>query len=122
MRSSTAATCASAFYGGDDFEKTVVIATRCGQDSDCNPCTVAGVWGAAHGFAKIPKTYTGGLEAIGDQKFIFTQSTYHSAIENTIHRATIVAQANGGRVEGDALMIIPQIVEPTPVRTFKAGG
>ena len=28
-------------YGGGDFWKTVDVATRCGQDSDCNPSTAA---------------------------------------------------------------------------------
>mgnify|MGYP000444034892 CR=1 FL=1 len=32
-------------YGEGDFGKTLDISTRCGQDSDCNPSTAAGVLG-----------------------------------------------------------------------------
>ena len=33
-------------YGQGDFFKTMDIATRCGQDSDCNPASAAGILGA----------------------------------------------------------------------------
>lgn len=32
-------------YGEGDFTKTMDIATRCGQDSDCNPASAAGILG-----------------------------------------------------------------------------
>ncbi|MCX6205601.1 MAG: ADP-ribosylglycohydrolase family protein, partial [Bacteroidetes bacterium] len=37
-------------YGQGDFGKTVEIATRCGQDADCNPSTAGGILGAMLGF------------------------------------------------------------------------
>ena len=105
-------------YGGDDFEKVLEISTRCGQDSDCNPCTAAGVFGAARGFAKLPARYTDGLPSIAQEKFIFTNSSFDSAVENAIKRAILVTKSNGGRVENNSLMIIEQSPQAPPVRDF----
>jgi hypothetical protein len=39
-------------YGQKDFYKTMDISTRCGQDSDCNPATAAGILGVMMGYKK----------------------------------------------------------------------
>jgi hypothetical protein len=31
-------------YGEGDFFKSMDISMRCGQDSDCNPSSVGGIW------------------------------------------------------------------------------
>ena len=36
-------------HGDADFERTLEITTRAGQDADCNASTAAGVLGALHG-------------------------------------------------------------------------
>ena len=41
-------------YGGKDFGKTIDIATRCGQDSDCNPSSAGGILGTILGYSAIP--------------------------------------------------------------------
>ena len=41
-------------YGQGDMTKTIAIATRAGQDSDCNPSSAAGILGAIIGYSKIP--------------------------------------------------------------------
>ena len=41
-------------YGEGDFYKTMDISTRCGQDSDCNPASAAGILGAILGYNRIP--------------------------------------------------------------------
>ena len=38
-------------YGKGDFFRTMDIATRCGQDSDCNPASAAGILGTMLGIA-----------------------------------------------------------------------
>ena len=48
-------------YGEGDFGKTVSIATRAGQDSDCNPSSAAGILGTMLGYAKIPAYWKQGL-------------------------------------------------------------
>lgn len=42
-------------YGEGDFSKTLDIATRCGQDSDCNPASAGGILGAMLGYDNIPE-------------------------------------------------------------------
>ena len=42
-------------YGDGDFFRTIDIATRCGQDSDCNPASAAGILGTILGFDGIPE-------------------------------------------------------------------
>ena len=44
-------------YGEEDFEKSVIISGRCGQDSDCNPSTVAGIMASYLGLDKVPEKY-----------------------------------------------------------------
>jgi ADP-ribosylglycohydrolase len=45
-------------YGGGDFGKSVAIAVRCGQDTDCNGATVGSVMGAILGSNAIPAQWT----------------------------------------------------------------
>ena len=41
-------------YGKRDLDETIIISTRCGQDSDCNPSNAAGVLFTTLGFSKLP--------------------------------------------------------------------
>ena len=38
-----------------DFGKTIEIATRAGQDSDCNPASAGGILGVMLGYNAIPE-------------------------------------------------------------------
>ncbi len=106
-------------YGKDDFAKVIEIATRCGQDSDCNPSTAAGIWAAARGFAKIPARYTEQIESIADEKFQYTNASYHSIVEDTVNRALAIAEKSGGRREGEKLIILAQMPQAAKLREFK---
>jgi ADP-ribosylglycohydrolase len=44
-------------YGNGDFYKTMNVATRCGQDADCNPANAAGILGTLLGAKHIPAEY-----------------------------------------------------------------
>ena len=48
-------------YGQGDMTRTISIATRAGQDSDCNPSSAAGILGAIIGYSKIPAFWKQGL-------------------------------------------------------------
>lgn len=87
-------------YGGGDPDKTIIISTRCGQDSDCNPSSAAGVLFAAMGKANLPERFTSGLD--GGREFANTPYNFAKLAEvcEQLARQTI-AQA-GGRVETDA--------------------
>ncbi len=56
-------------YGGGDFGKSLEIATRCGQDSDCNPATVGGVLGVVLGLEKMPSFWKDPVMEIWDLDF-----------------------------------------------------
>ena len=50
-------------YGEGDFTKTIEIATRQGQDSDCNPATAIGVLGVIKGYSAIPAEWLAPLQS-----------------------------------------------------------
>ena len=59
-------------YGNRDFDKTLEITTRLGQDSDCNPSNACGILGVMQGYQWIPDTWKGGIPAIADKNFNYT--------------------------------------------------
>lgn len=96
-------------YGGGDFAKTLEIATRCGQDADCNPSNAAGVLGCMKGFAGIDPQYTQGIEAIRKTNFAFTQYNFDTLIEACRRVTTrLVTEAGGtATAEGFKLPVQP---------------
>src|ERR1043165_3840473 len=56
-------------YGNGDFTKSLEIATRCGQDADCNTSTVGGILGTVLGYDKIPAYWKRGLQQAEDIDF-----------------------------------------------------
>jgi hypothetical protein len=45
-------------YGDGDFARTLEIATRSGQDSDCNPSSAGGILGVRLGYDRIPEVWS----------------------------------------------------------------
>ncbi|MBN1418707.1 MAG: ADP-ribosylglycohydrolase family protein [Planctomycetes bacterium] len=87
-------------YGGSDPDRTIVISTRCGQDSDCNPSSAGGVLFTTIGYSKLPEAYTSALNPEG--KFSHTPYNFPSLVavcEKLVRTAVVRA---GGRVEKDA--------------------
>ena len=68
-------------YGEGDFEKTMEISTRCGQDSDCNPASAAGILGVIYGYNAIPEKYRKGADMIADLPFPYTTLSLNTACE-----------------------------------------
>jgi hypothetical protein len=64
-------------YGDGDLAKTLEISTRCGQDSDCNPSSAAGVLCTMFGYSGIPKEYTAGIPDIAGEKFSNVKYTFN---------------------------------------------
>ncbi len=104
-------------YGEGDPDQTVIISTRCGQDSDCNPSNAAGVLFTAQGYSKLPERFTSQLDPQG--KFSHTPYDFPSLIEVCIQLVRQAVKQGGGRVEttasGDEVFVIP-IVPPRPSR------
>ena len=92
--------------GEGNFGETLEIATRCGQDSDCNPSTAAGVLGVVKGYQAIPDKWKSGIPAIADRKFAFTQSSYNDICRATLDRALKIVKLAGGTVT-DAEVVVP---------------
>jgi hypothetical protein len=98
-------------YGRGDFAKTIDVATRAGQDSDCNPSSAAGILGVMIGYAAIPDRWKSGIAAIADTKFDYTNYTFNTITESTIRRALRVIAMAGGKVTEVEVIIPAQ--EPT---------
>ncbi len=47
----------SLLYGEGDFEKTICLATNCGEDTDCTAGTVGAVFGIIHGNKSMPEKW-----------------------------------------------------------------
>ena len=101
-------------YGELDFAKTMEIAMRAGQDSDCNPASAAGILGVMLGYEAIPEQWKSGIPPIADQKFSYTDFTFHTIVESTRKRAVALVERNGGRLEGESLLVKTQ--EPQPAK------
>lgn len=85
-------------FGEGDMRKTMEISTRCGQDSDCNPSSAAGVLGVILGYDRIPDTFKSGIARLADRKFAFTEYSFNDIVRSTEKRALEVIRKNGGTV------------------------
>lgn len=96
-------------YGGGDPGKTVIISTRCGQDSDCNPSNAAGILFTSLGFSKLPPRFKSELNP--KEKFSHTPYNFPRLVEvcEKLARQSVI-QA-GGRIEkaqdDTDVMVIP---------------
>lgn len=95
-------------YGDGDPLKTMEIATRCGQDSDCNPSNAMGVLGVVKGLSGFPKEIRDQVLAISDSLFINTDYSFNKAVENTMKYAKELTVKNGGTVNGNELIVYTQ--------------
>ncbi|MEK7408849.1 MAG: ADP-ribosylglycohydrolase family protein [Acidobacteriota bacterium] len=108
-------------YGKGDFGKTIEISTRAGQDSDCNPASSGGILGVVLGYERIPEEWKGGIPAIANEKFRYTDFSFNTIVESTEKRAIGLVKRNGGRVEGDKLLVRLQTPKPPKLQTWKFG-
>jgi hypothetical protein len=92
-------------FGGGDFLKTMEIATRCGQDSDCNPSSAAGVLGVMLGYQRIPDVYQAGIAPLADRKFAYTDYSFNDIVKSTEARALQVIERVGGRTTATEVVI-----------------
>lgn len=93
-------------YGKGDFAKTLEVATRSGQDSDCNPSSAAGILGVMLGYNRIPDVWKAGIPALANTRFAFTQYSFNEIVASTTKRALRVIEGVGGKVT-DAEVVIP---------------
>ena len=92
-------------YGGGDFGKSMEIATRCGQDSDCNPATVGGVLGVMYGKSGIPEFWSKPLEPVWDCNFEGTDVSLAKGSDYSFNQALQLIARAAGTVDGDKVSI-----------------
>ena len=101
-------------YGGGDYTKTLEIATRAGQDSDCNPSSAGGILGTMMGYNNIPAYWKMGLKEIEGIDFKHTSMSLNKVYDTSYKRALQMIRENGGEVNDKDVIIkvqAPQAVK-----------
>ncbi len=102
-------------YGKGDPDSTIVISTRCGQDSDCNPSNAAGILFTTLGMSKIPKKFKSVID--NETKFSYTEYNFPLLVEvcEKLTRAAVLR--TGGKIEKNSsdeeVLFIP-VTKPVP--------
>lgn len=105
-------------YGQGDFYKTIDIATRCGQDSDCNPASAGGILATMMGYSKIPEYWMKNLREVEDRNFAYTDMSLNRTYEASFKHAVATIERNGGTLSENKITIKCQ--SPVPVQ-FEQG-
>jgi len=105
-------------YGDRDLDRTIVIATRCGQDSDCNPSSAGGVLFTTRGMKKLPPRFTSALDR--SIKYSHTTYDFDTLVDVCEKLARQVVVQQGGRIEvndaGKETFVVPVVAAtPTPL-------
>lgn len=102
-------------YGNGDFTKSLEVATRCGQDADCNPSSVGGILGTVLGYAKIPDYWKMGLKEAEDIDFKYTTISLNKVYNIGFKHALQNVELNGGKVENDKVIV--KLQQPKAVQS-----
>lgn len=108
-------------YGNGDFTRTFEIATRCGDDADCNPASAGGILAAIVGFRQIPEYWTRGLDKVERTPFMGTSITLADAYEISYRHAEEMVARNGGEVREQDLVIKRQSPVTVPLEVAFEG-
>ncbi len=101
-------------YGEGDFGRTIDISTRCGQDSDCNPASAAGILGTAVGYSNIPAEWLDPLKKAEDIKFSYTDISLNDTYRMSYSHALQMIEREGGKITQDDVTI--RVQKPRPVQ------
>jgi len=101
-------------YGARDFDKTVEISTRAGQDSDCNPSTAAGVLGAMMGYEMLPEHVRDAIAPYMDVKFSHTVYSIETASKAALELGINNITTHGGKEVDGAVSIEVEPFEAPP--------
>ena len=105
-------------YGQGDYTRSLEIATRCGQDADCNPSTVGGILGTVLGYDKIPAFWKLGLKEAEGIDFKYTTMSLKTVYEIGFRHALQNITRHGGRIDKDQVTINAE--KPVAVRMEKS--
>ena len=82
-------------YGESDFNKTIEIAMRCGQDSDCNPSNAAGILATSIGYNAMLDQYK---QIDRQRKFYSTEYSFDQLIDVCTQLARNLIVRSGGEI------------------------
>jgi len=99
-------------YGQGDYSKTLDISARCGQDSDCNPASAGGILGTMLGYSNIPEEWKKGVYPVEDLDFKYTTMSLNDVYEIGTKHALQIISENGGKVEGENIILPVQEIKP----------
>lgn len=99
-------------YGEGDYAKTLEIATRCGEDSDCNPATAGGILGTVLGYDRIPDFWKDPVLPVEDMDFKYTTMSLNDVYETGTRHALEMLKRNGATFAGDTIEIPFQEIKP----------
>lgn len=105
-------------YGNGDWYKTMNIATRSGQDADCNPANAAGILGTLLGAHAIPAEYREPLHnTYWNKTLAGLPDSYEIDVlsEDTAQVGLKILLANGGEVKTDHGKLTLRIPYQEPV-------
>ena len=105
-------------YGNGDYTKTLEIATRAGQDADCNPSSAGGILGTMLGYKNIPARWKLGLSEIEDMNFSYTTLSLNKTYAISFKHALEMIKRNGGKVGASDVTI--RVQQPVAVRYEKS--
>jgi hypothetical protein len=101
-------------YGSGDYDKTIYISTRCGQDSDCNPSNAAGILGTVLGYSSIPDKWKNALRPVENLDFSYTTISLNDVYEMSYNHALKNIEKHGGKVDGNVVTI-----QSSPVKAVR---
>jgi len=99
-------------YGDGDYNKTIDVSTRCGQDSDCNPASAAGILGTMIGYSNIPEEWKKPLSPVEDLDFKYTTMSLNDVYSIGMKHALEVISKNGGKVDAETITLPTQEIKP----------
>jgi hypothetical protein len=102
-------------YGKGDMTRTISIATRAGQDSDCNPSSAAGILGAMIGYSKIPAYWKQGLSDVEAIKFPYAGLSLTDVYGLSLKHSLDSIRRHGGKVVDDVVDVAVQPVKAVRV-------
>jgi len=102
-------------YGEGDFTRTLEIATRCGDDADCNPASAGGILGAIQGYDAIPVFWKQGLSDVESIDFKFTDISLNDVYDMSFKHALQVIEKAGGHVGDEEVVIKTQETQTIPL-------
>ncbi len=108
-------------YGKGNLAKTMEIATRCGQDSDCNPSSAAGILGVVLGFNRISPEYKSFFPQLENRKFDYTEYSFNDIVKSTEARALKVIEMAGGRFTATEATIPEQTAKAPKLEQWSPG-